>query len=48
VQTSLLTGSRSSVGWLNVEDFFLIDFGSNIDYHIHYESIVPAVVLATA
>ncbi len=34
------------VGWLNVEAFFRIDFGANIAYHIHYASIVLAVVLA--
>lgn len=33
-------------GWLNVEGFFRLDFGANIAYHIHYASIVLAVVLA--
>jgi putative ABC transport system permease protein len=34
------------VGWLNVEGFFRLDFGANIAYHIHYASILLAVILA--
>jgi putative ABC transport system permease protein len=33
-------------GWINLEGFFRIDFGSSMAYHIHYPSIVSALLLA--
>ena len=33
-------------GWINLEGFFRLDFGSSITYHIHYVSIAWAMLLA--
>ncbi|HWR71664.1 MAG TPA: FtsX-like permease family protein, partial [Nitrospirota bacterium] len=33
-------------GWINLEGFFRLDFGSSIAYHIHYSSIGQALLLA--
>ncbi len=43
-----LLGSAAGVliGWINLEGFFRIDFGSSITYHIHYGSIAWALLLA--
>jgi putative ABC transport system permease protein len=33
-------------GWINLEGFFRLDFGSSMSYHIHYPSIVSAMLLS--
>ncbi len=33
-------------GWINLEGFFRLDFGSSMVYHIHYPSIGQALMLA--
>jgi putative ABC transport system permease protein len=33
-------------GWINLEGFFRLDFGSSMAYHIHYPSIGSALLLA--
>jgi putative ABC transport system permease protein len=42
-------GSAAGVitGWINLEGFFRIDFGSSLAYHVHYPSIASALLLST-
>jgi len=35
-------------GWINLEGFFRLDFGASMSYHIHYPSIVTALLLSIA
>jgi putative ABC transport system permease protein len=35
-------------GWINLEGFFRLDFGASMSYHIHYPSIVSALLLSIA
>ena len=39
-------GAGVIVGWINLEGFFRLDFGSSMAYHIHYPSIGSALLLS--
>lgn len=43
-----LLGAAAGVvtGWINLEGFFRIDFGSSMAYHVHYPSIASALLLS--
>jgi putative ABC transport system permease protein len=34
------------IGWISLEGFFRLDLGASISYHIHYASIVWALLLS--
>lgn len=40
----IITGT--ALGWLNLEGFFRLDFGASMNYHIHYPSILWAILLS--
>ncbi len=40
------TATGALIGWISLEGFMRVDFGGNIQYHIHYPSVAWAMALA--